>query len=448
MTSLTTAAGIASFSFSSVAPVADLGVYAGGGVLIALLYSMILLPTLLAIFPIKRKAHPNEAHQDRFEKVLTAIARFSQRHAKPIMAVSLIMIVATLAAASQMKYSHNPLTWFPKSHEIRQATEVIDHEMRGSISMELVIDTQKENGLYDYDLLKQIEDMGLYAQTISSDAYFVGKVVSIADVIKEIHRALNENRADFYAIPKDPQLIAQEILLFENSGSDDLEDFVDSRFSKARITFKVPWTDAIEYHALIGEVRDYLGKNLDKKVQVTLTGMIPLLAETLQSAITSAGYSYLLAFVSITVMMMVLLASVKLGLLSMIPNLLPVLFVMAVMVLFGIPFDLFTMLVGAIVLGMAVDDTVHFMHNFRRYYDEGHSVDEAVRLTLTGTGRAMLVTSIVLSLGFFVYLFASMGNLINFGLLAGMAIIVALAADFIVAPAMMALLFKDKNKEI
>jgi predicted RND superfamily exporter protein len=130
----------------------------------------------------------------------------------------------------------------------------------------------------------------------------------------------------------------------------------------------------------------------------------------------------------------------------MIPNLFPVFFIMGMMVVFDIPFDLFTMLVGSIVLGMAVDDTVHFMHNFRRYYDEGKSVREAVHFTITGTGRAMLVTSIVLSAGFFVYLFATMGNLINFGLLAGVAIIVALFADFVIAPALMALLYKKDNR--
>ena len=448
MTSLTTAAGIGSFAFSKVAPVSDLGIYGAAGVIIALIVSMVLLPVLIAIFPIKRKAYVSETYKDKLETILEKIADFSQRRAKAIVVVSLTLMAITIGLATQMKYSHNPLTWLPETNEARIATEQIDQEMRGTISLELIIDTKKENGLYDYALLKSIEETAAYAETISTDKYFVGKVVSIVDVMKEIHKALHANASEYYVLPQDPDLIAQEILLFENSGSDDLEDFVDSQFSKARITMKMPWVDSVEYHSMLEDLQIHLEKTLPAGVEVQLTGMIPLLADTITAAITSAGESYAIAIVLISIMMMLLLGNVKLGLISMIPNLFPVFFVIAVMVLFNIPFDLFTMLVGTIVLGLAVDDNVHFMHNFRRYYDEGKCVDEAVRLTLTGSGRAMLITTIVLSIGFYVYLFASMANLFNFGLLAGTAIIVALAADFLIAPALMKLLYKGHKETL
>ena len=148
-------------------------------------------------------------------------------------------------------------------------------------------------------------------------------------------------------------------------------------------------------------------------------------------------------------MMMFLLSSVKLGLISMIPNLFPIFFTLAMMVVLDLPFDLFTMLVGSIILGLAVDDTVHFMHNFRRYHHrEKKSVEDAVRYTLLESGRAMLITTIVLIIGFYVYLFASMSNLFNFGLLAGSAILVALLSDLILAPALMALLYKKEKKNV
>ncbi len=448
MTSLTTAAGIGSFAFSSVAPVSDLGIYGAAGVIIALFVSMVLLPVLIAIFPIKRKAYVSVHHKDRLERILEKIAHISQAYAKPIVATALILMAITIGLATQMKYSHNPLTWLPQSNEARIATEKIDKEMRGTISLELIIDTKKENGLYDYALLNSIEEVSQYAESITTDTYFVGKVISVVDVMKEIHKALHANDSAYYDIAKDPQLIAQEILLFENSGSDDLEDFVDSQFSQARITMKMPWIDSVQYHGMLKELQIHLEKTMPAGVDVQLTGMIPLLADTITAAITSAGESYAIAVVLITLMMVMLLGNVKLGLVSMIPNLFPVFFVIAFMVIFNIPFDLFTMLVGTIVLGLAVDDNVHFMHNFRRFYDEGKSVEEAVRLTLTGSGRAMLITTIVLSIGFYVYLFASMGNLFNFGLLAGTAIIVALLADFFVAPALMALLYKGHKETL
>ncbi|PHR58440.1 MAG: RND transporter [Arcobacter sp.] len=447
LTSITTAAGIGAFSFSSVAPVADLGMYGAAGVIISLIISLVLLPTLIAIFPLKRRAYVSVEHKDFLERLLEKIAHFTQIQAKPIVISSLVLIAIFMSLVIRIEYSHNPLTWLSPDNEARQATELIDHEMRGTISLELIIDTKKENGLYDYELLKSIEELSLYAQSIQTDAYFVGKVVSVVDVIKEIHKALHANDEKYYAISQNPKLIAQEILLFENSGSDDLEDFVDSQFSKARITIKMPWIDAIEYHSMLEDLKIYLDKNLPEGVEVQLTGMIPLLSDTISAAISSAGKSYIIAIFAIGMMMILLLGSVKLGLISMIPNLFPVFFIISFMVVFNIPFDLFTMLAGTIVLGLAVDDNVHFMHNFRRFKDQGKSTEEAIRLTLTGSGRAMLITTIVLSIGFYVYLFSSMANLFNFGLIVGTAIIVALIADFFIGPALMVLLYKNEDSK-
>jgi predicted RND superfamily exporter protein len=449
MTSLTTAAGVASFMISAVAPVSDLGIFSSIGVLIALLYSLVLLPALLSILPIKQKKLIKKDHQDILDKILNSFAYFSQTHAKKVVIFSLIFMAISIFLASHLKYSHNPLKWFDEKSDIRMATEIIDKELKGSINLEIIIDTHKENGLYNYELLKKLEKISKDAELIKTDTYFVGKVISIIDVIKEIHKALNENKNEYYVIPKDKQLIAQEILLFENSGSDDLEDFVDSKLSKARITYKMPWVDSVEYYELLQELQQYLKKELGDSASVTITGMIPLLAEVITSAIYSSGQSYLLAFVLIAFMMMFLLSSVKLGLISMIPNLFPIFFTLAMMVVLDLPFDLFTMLVGSIILGLAVDDTVHFMHNFRRYHHrEKKSVEDAVRYTLLESGRAMLITTIVLSIGFYVYLFASMSNLFNFGLLAGSAILVALLSDLILAPALMALLYKKEKKNV
>ena len=109
------------------------------------------------------------------------------------------------------------------------------------------------------------------------------------------------------------------------------------------------------------------------------------------------------------------------------------------------PLDMFTLLIGAIALGIAVDDTVHFMHNFRRYEMQYNDVDKAVELTLMGTGRAITLTSIVLTLGFLVLTFSSMNHMFNFGILMVSAILVALLADFFLMPAIMKLIIKNKQ---
>jgi len=130
---------------------------------------------------------------------------------------------------------------------------------------------------------------------------------------------------------------------------------------------------------------------------------------------------------------------VRIGLVAMIPNLTPIILTLGLMGWTGIPIDAFTMLIGSIAIGLAVDDTIHFMHNFRRYFEASGDVRQAVHETMTSTGQALLYTSLVLSAGFFIYMFATMHNLFYFGLLTGLTIILAFLADIILAPALMML---------
>lgn len=448
MTSLTTAAGLWSFSFSELAPVADLGKFASAGVIIGLLFTLVLLPAILALIKLKPKMvkiKDNQEVESAMDKFLIKIADISVTYPKQIIAISATIIVLSLIIASNLRFSHKPIIWFDKNDPIRVSTELIDKELKGSVTLEIIIDTQKENGLYEPEVLNKIDKFSQEILKIKSDKYFVGKTLSLVDIIKETNKALNENRKEFYIIPQDKNLIAQELLLFENSGSDDLEDFVDSLFSKARITVKLPYIDAMDYTNLLKEINIKADKEFKGVAKITVTGISNLLSRIMDAAISSSGFSYILALVLITIMMLILIGHIKIGLISMIPNIAPILVMTTVMVIFNMPLDMFTMLIGAIAIGLAVDDTVHFMHNFRRYELEYNDINKAVKMTLLTTGRAMVVTTIVLSFGFFVFMGASMSNIFNFGLLTGIAIIVAVVADFFLVPAIMKVLVHNKE---
>jgi hypothetical protein len=144
--------------------------------------------------------------------------------------------------------------------------------------------------------------------------------------------------------------------------------------------------------------------------------------------------------------MALLIGNLRIGILAMLPNLAPIAVTMGLMWALGLPLNLFTMLVGSIAIGLAVDDTIHFMHNFRRYHDETGDVKGSVHRTLHTTGRAMLVTSVVLAVGFYIFTLASLNNIIDFGVLTGTAIVLALAANFVLAPALMVLVHKGAAK--
>jgi len=445
MTAATTAGGLFSFSTSEVAPIADVGIFAGAGVLLAMVYTIILLPALLAIIPVKIIKTKKDLSEDTaIDRFLVKIGRISTGHPYKILIISTVIISFSIAGIMRIRFSHDVLKWLPKSNSARIATEKIDKELRGSVSLEIILDTGKENGLYDPDILNRMEKTAAYLETLEVGEVFAGKVWSLTTILKETNRALNENRKEFYAIPQNKKLIAQELLLFENSGSDDMEDFTDSQFSKARIMVKVPFVNAIAYNKFLETVNNYLQKTYPD-VKITVTGMSALMFRTVVNAIASMSQSYIYALIVITILMILLIGRIRIGLLSMVPNLAPIITTLGIMGWLNIPMNLFTMLVGNIAIGLAVDDTIHFMHNFRRYFEESKDAKLAVMETLHTTGRAMLVTSCVLSIGFFIFMFATMNNLIQFGFLTGLAIILALLADYFIGPALMVVVNRPKK---
>lgn len=451
MTSLTTAAGLVSFANAEMAPVAYLGIFSGAGVMISLFYTLVLLPALLAVIPLKRTA-VNRANHDRFDRLLDWVADVSTGHPKTITALTLVILIAGILSASQLRFSHDTLKWLPESWSSRQATEKIDEVMGGTINLEVLVDTGRENGLFDPVVLKNMDRLARELEAYDDGRIRVAKASSISDVLKEIHQALNENRPDFYSVPDNPDLIPQEFLLFENAGSDDLEKVTDGSFRLARFTIQVPWLDMFYYVPLIKKVENRFQDAFGDRAEISTTGILRLFASTVTAAAHSMAEGYISAAVVITLMMVFLLSSIRLGLLSMIPNLAPVVLVLGLMYWLNLPLDTFTMMIGTIALGLAVDDTVHFMNGFQRSFNQEGSATEAVRKTLRTSGQAMLVTSTVLAVGFFVYMFAFMENLVRFGYLTGLTILLALLADFFSIPAIMALIYPSiqtrQNKNI
>ncbi|MCF6244988.1 MAG: MMPL family transporter [Sulfurovum sp.] len=438
MTSVTTAIGVGSFAGSEVAPISDLGFFASFGVMMSLLLTLTLLPALLSLTNLKPKAKQGTQKMD---ELMSILALFPIHYYKAILAGSAVLVIVALFAASKIELSHNPLYWFQEGNENRVSTEVIDEKMNGTVTIEAIIDTGVENGWNDPIRLKKLNEMSKRMETYTDEHTHIGKVVSLATIIKETNRALHENDEKHYSIPKDENLVSQELLLFENSGSDDLEDVVDSQFSKARVTIKLPWTDAVKAVKVLNYVKDEVARTFPKE-KVETTGMIPLLINTFANAIHSSVVSYMIAFVLITGMMILILGSIPMGLLSMIPNLAPIILGLLIMYLFHIPLDMFTLLIGSIAIGLAVDDTIHFLHNFRRYYKETGDEAKAIQMTFLTTGKAMVITTVVLSLGFYAYLMAQMISVQNFGLLTGTVIVFALLSDLLLAPALMMVVAK------
>ncbi|NOZ70203.1 MAG: RND family transporter [Deferribacteres bacterium] len=444
MTSLTTACGLLSFALADVGAVAQLGYVAPVGVMLALLYTVVMLPALIAVFPVKQGKPIPEGARPVADRVFDAISRITTRRPLSVAVVFALLTAAAVYGTVSVRFSHNALTWFPETSPVRTATEFLDKVNGGTVMLEAVVDSGRDNGLHDPGLLHRMDAAAPFIPGIRVHGIQAGKAWSLADVLKEINRALNEDRDDAYTVPQSRELIAQELLLFESSGSEDLQDFADSTYQTGRLSMLAPFTDAILYKDYMEEVETYLERQFPGE-SVTITGHLPMFVQVIKNTITSMAKSYVFAIIAITLLMVLMVGRIRIGLMSMIANVIPVIGILGLMGITGIPLDLSTILIGSIVLGLVVDDTIHFLHHFRRAYEDTGDVETSVRMTLHSTGRAMVITSLVLSSGFFIYTAAYLESTVRNGLLTGSAVIFALIADFFLVPAMLSLVYRRKR---
>jgi len=443
MTALTTAGGLGSFVTAEIEPVAALGWFAPLGILLGLVYCLVLLPALLSLVPIRARPRKHGSKVALLDRVLLWTGDQSVLHPWKVIACMTAILLVSIAGILRLEFRYDPLSWFPDDEPLRLGTELVDARLKGSFSLEFIVDSGRENGLHDPRVLRFLDELSDRTLALEGrEGLRAGRTSSLADIVKEIHQALNEERPEFRRIPPDRQLVSQELLLFESSGSDDLEDVVDTRFQKARFTILLPYAPPFSYLDFIDQVEaeaeDLRGAELSQ-LRFTSTGVVALFATTIRALLTSMLRSYAIALAIITPLMFLLLGSLRGGLAAMVPNIAPIVLTLGFMGWAGIPLDVFTLLIGSIAIGLAVDDTIHFMHNFRKNYDRNPDARDAVRQTLRTTGRALLITSIVLSLAFFTYSFASLKNLSMFGILTGFTIVSAFLADIGVSPALMGL---------
>jgi predicted RND superfamily exporter protein len=446
MTSVTTAAGLLSFRFAELAPIAQLGTLAPTGVMLAMVYSLALLPALLAVTRLDPMAgRRGRRVRARCDRVMARAGDLACRHPWRVVAVTLLLVLAGIPGFRALHFSHDSMRWFPEDDPLRVALELVNQEFRGASSLEVVVDTGRENGLYEPDVLERIERVMRHSLTLSVDGSRVGKATSIVDVVKETHQALNENRSAFYALPAERELIAQELLLFENSGSDDLEELTDSRFQTARVTIRTRWVDAMLFPPFLEEVEDSFRDILGDGIGFELTGGAVLFTRVFEGLIYTMARSYVFALAVITPLMVLLIGSPTRGLVAMIPNLIPIYAVLAFMGWADIPLDASTLLIGGIIIGLAVDDTIHFMHKFGTYYQRFGDARRAVHETLVTTGSALLFTSVVLFCGNGVFWAAYMRNTLWFGTLVVVGVAVAFLADILLGPALMVLVTRRRG---
>ena len=450
MTSLTTIIGLLSFSFTEIAPVAHLGVFSAIGIGLCLLLTLVFLPCMLALLKVLPGREREKLYETSiYNRMLIWMGRTGIRHAHDIYILSFIMFIIILPGFFKFNFSHNMLHYFDEEERFFKETRLIEDETSGFRALEVVIDTGKENGILEYSFLNNLEQLKDYAfeQNNISGRPFTGKIISILDVIKETNQAWHNDDPAYYTVPEDNYLIERQLTEFRQTGREYLEKFTDPDFSLVRFTAMMYWKDAAMDADFVKQLKEYAIGLFDKNSRVVVTGAVSIGSRVIDSMMSNLATGYFTAFFIITLFMIIAVGDLKLGLVAMIPNLYPIYAGLGLMGLMGIPLNTYNLIGGSIVIGVAVDDTIHFFHNFRNYYEETGDVETAVVETLRSAGRALITTTLILVSCFWLRLFSSLKVISDFGLIVGFSLLVAFLADVILAPALLKYIYGDKNKK-
>ena len=451
MTSFTTVAGLLSFSFSDIVPVADLVNFTIIGILVILLFTLVTLPAFLSILQVVAGVKKGEATYEAsiYNRSLLALGRLGVT--RPYF-VLILFLMSTLAAGfsiPRLHFSHNQLHYFTEDSDFMRQVRLIEAQTGGFRSLEVLIDTQRERGIIDHDLLQTVEQLDKYLRTeadIHGRAY-IGRTRSLVDLIKESSCATIGRDQSPCPFPEDKLALAEQFDHIGRIVPETLRNYTDADLRIGRLTAMMYWRDAAHDVDFITRVRKYVSTLFDSGVNVAVTGVVAINSGIIHAMMRSLAIGYSMGFLLITALMLLAVGDVRMGLLAMIPNLLPITIALGVMGYLDIPLNTYNLIGGSILIGVAVDDTIHFFHNFRKYYLRSGDISFAVNETLRSAGRALLTTTLILVASFWMRLFSDLKVIADFGLVIGIALFVAFLADVLLAPALLRMFYGARQRE-
>ncbi|MBF0449476.1 MAG: MMPL family transporter [Candidatus Magnetomorum sp.] len=449
LTSLTTAVGLISLILVPLKPISNFGIFASVAVILAFVFSVTLLPLMLDIWaPVSKKTKVHKEHI-----ILQTIKKFeSVSILKPRLIILIFSITGSvlLYGLLQLKVDSNFVEVIKETLPLRKAYTIVDHHMAGTSNMEIMLAFHKEDALKDPDVLLCMQSVQEYiAKTYGTK---IIKTISLVNVVKESFKALHDDHPEKYIIPSDARVLQQVLFLFGNANPADRRRLVSDDYSRARIGVNALNVSSSEALSIIDNIQNFIDatffplKNKYPDLNITLTGSMTIMAIMMDYVSWSQIKSFSLALGIISIILLLVFASWKAGAVSLIPNLFPILASFGLMGFLNIPLDADTLIIAPIIMGLAVDDTIHFMTHFRLEMNKCGDVATAAIYSIREAGQAITFTSIILSASFLVFLLSFHNGLSRFGIFSAIAIMVALISDLFLLPALCIAAKVDFNK--
>ncbi len=440
LTSLTTAIGFLSLNSSDSPPFRDLGNITAIGVLAAYLLSITLLPALVMVMPVRIRGQRKRPHS-----WVAGLAEFVIRRRNPVLWVTTAVVLGLIAFIPKNELNDEFVKYFGESTDFRQATDFTTDNLTGIYYLDYSLGSGVSGGINDPNFLHKVEEFADWYRSQPE----VLHVYAITDILKRLNRNMHGDDPGHYRLPDTRELSAQYLLMYEMSlpYGLDLNDRIDVDKSSLRMTVTLRSLSSKAVLGLEERAQAWLQHNAPAAMQADGASPTVMFAHIGQRNITAMLQGVVIGLVLISLVLMVAFGSLKIGLVSLVPNLIPAAMAFGLWGLTVGQVGLALSVVAAMTLGIVVDDTVHFLDKYLRARRVlGKSPEDAVRYAFASAGPAMWVTTVVLMAGFSMLAFSSFEINAGMGLLTAIALGMALAADFFLLPTLLLTLKETKDE--
>lgn len=494
VTTITTMAGVLALTTSELVPIQVFGMMSAFGVVMAFFFTLVLLPILLDLWhpgaPAADDASLADRLGDRWNRlsnstktgtalvyvvavylmlgpwvgtyitvislltyvvvnwqlaILSAVPNFVAQRPWLVLSVFAGLFALCSYGMTLIRIDSNMTELTKEGSAIRVAYETVDENMAGAMSMVIMVDTHTSDGLYNPRLMQAMDQLQNRIETRYSDQ--VTRTNSLANIVKDTYQIMSDDDPAYYRVPDDAQMISQLLYLFNSANPEDRRALVSDDYSRSHISLNIYNAGSYQYQRFFEEISQEINEVFGPlesefpELEVYLTGSMALLMRMADEVANSQFSSFTFAIAVISVIMIITLGSFQGGIMAMIPNMIPALLGFGLMGLLGIALDTDTLLIAPLIIGIAVDDTIHFMTHYRVELIRTGSISESLVSTIRDVGQAVMFTTMVLGLGFALLSFSDYLGMAKMGFFGSAAIFVALLCDLFLIPAMI-IIFK------
>ena len=447
ISAFTTMVGFGALTTNHIVAIWDLGIFSVVGLVFLTFTSLTFLPAALQLGRVPGARGVTSSFSPRLAQRLEAIGKAAYGARAPVLAFAAVIAVATLAGVRFIHVDSDFLSYFEPDSEVRRSNEIINRKIVGSNPFYLVIEGSGPGTLKRWEVLKQIKDLQTFLDTLPG----ITGSISIVDYLELLEKGLNRGGegdlivdAEGHLVPAVPKSFwedpanLQPVLATVAASPGTFRGVVTPDFARGNVVVRTHLSGSSQIEATLDRIRDYIEHHFPKDLRVHPTGNLVLLTGTSSDIVAGQIKSLSLALLVIFLVMAFMFLSVQVGLLAIVPNALPILVFFGILGWAGIYLNLGTSLIATIALGIAVDSTIHYMARLSRELKGEADQAQAMRRTMRNVGVPVVYTTLALFLGFLVFTGSSFVPIQNFGWLTAVTLAVALGANLLVLPALLA----------